>query len=279
MPISEHPSYFGRQDGRYALHDPGYLDHRIHGRKLSDRGVYTRFKNLGLPQLKVDAAGTLTATGGGAATGDTGDENRLLFPEAYFEYHILGAGQTILFPQKAAGGLDVALDQAEDEGLELTCGIESGCAGSFIVGTDAAFYAKLKFSIADVSGTDDCAFGFRKLEAYRANIDDYLDAAVLNVISGDIKIETILNNGATTTTDTTNNWADTETHTLEIYVSATGVVTYKIDGADPLVTAAFTFDTGDEVIPFFYMLHTGDFAGAVVLKEWDVDFQVPEGVS
>ena len=50
----------------------------------------------------------------------------------------------------------------------------------------------MKFAIADVSDTDDCAFGFRKVEAYQANIDDYDEMAALNVISGDIKIETIL---------------------------------------------------------------------------------------
>lgn len=254
------------------LRDSGPMDQRIRGRKFDDRSVYSRFKGIGVPQLKVDAAGTLNTTGGGAATGDAGDENRLLFHDAYFEYHILGT-QTILFPQRAATGLDISMDQTNNDGVEFGNGIETGMGASYTVGTDPAFFAKCKFSIADVSGTDDCAFGFRKLEAYQANIDDYDEMACLNVISGDIKIETILNNGATSTTDTTNNWADAETHTLEVYVSGTGVVTYKIDGAAPTTTATFTFDTGEVVIPFFYFLHDSDVAGAVVLQEWEVGLQ------
>jgi hypothetical protein len=46
------------------------------------------------------------------------------------------------------------------------------------------------------------------------------------------------------------------------------VVTYKIDGAAPSVTAAFTFDSGDTLIPFFYFLNDTDLAGAVELVEW-----------
>jgi hypothetical protein len=98
--------------------------------------------------------------------------------------------------------------------------------------------------------------------------------ACLNVISGNIEIETILNGGATTTTDTTDNWANDGEHTLEIYVSAAGVVTYKIDGVAPTVTAAFTFDPAEVVVPFFFMLHaTASQAGAVLLESWEVGLQ------
>ena len=255
------------------LRDSADLDYRIRGRKMDHRSAFSRFRGLLKPQLKVLAAGTLNATGGGAATGATGDENYLTVGNETFEYHILGAGQTILYPQKAATGLDIGMDQTNDEGVEIGNGIVDGMPCSFTVGTDAAFHAKCKFSIADVSGTDDCAFGFRKAEDYQANVDDYDEMACLNVISGDIKIETILNNGTTSTTDTTDNWADAGTHTLEVYVSSTGVVTYKIDGAAPTTTATFTFDTGEVVVPFLFFLNAADLAGAVVLKEWDVAFQ------
>jgi hypothetical protein len=269
MPFGEHPSYW---EDDFLRKSPGCLDGQVIKRKLSQRGVYSNFRAYPAPSLKVLAAGTLNATGGGAATGATGDENRLLLGDEYFEYHILGT-QTILFPQKAATGLDISMDQTDNDGVELTNGIVEGCRGAFKIGTDKAFYAKCKFSIVDVSGTDDCAFGFRKAADYTANIDDYTDFACLNVISGDIKIETALNNAATTTTDTTDNWADGETHTLEVYVSAAGVVTYQIDGEAPTTTAAFTFDDADVVVPFFYFLHATDVAGAVTLLEWEVDFQ------
>jgi hypothetical protein len=218
---------------------------------------------------------------GGAATGTAGDEN-LLMVGGYghvhatgFEWHVLGT-QTILAPTKAAGGLDLnSQDQTDNDGIELSNGIlyRANAPHTFKVGTDGAFYAKVTFSIADVSGTDDCAFGFRKCEDYQANVDDYDEMAALNVISGDIKIETILNGAATTTTDTTDNWADAASHTLAVFVSGAGVVTYQIDNAAPTTTAAFTFDDGEEVMPFLFFLNASDVAGAVVISSWDVGLQ------
>lgn len=205
---------------------------------------------------------------GGAAGGSTGDENVALFPETALEWHVLGT-QTILAPSLAATGLDINQDQTDNDGIELTQGILANARHAYTVGTDGPFFFRAKFSIADVSGTDDCAVGFRKAEAYQANIDDYDEMAALNVISGDVKIETILNGGATTTTDTTDNWADGATHTLKVKVSKTGVVTYELDGAAPTTVAAFTFDTSEVVVPFMYFLNASDVAGAVVVQEWE----------
>lgn len=201
--------------------------------------------------------------GAGAATGTAGDENICCLDKNTWEYHVLGT-QTILGPTLGTYGLNIVQDETANDGTEYTLGIKSFNKGVFTVGTDAAFYAKLKFYIDDVSGTDDCAFGFRKLEAYQANIDDYDEMAALNVISGNITIETILNDAATIVTDTTDDWPDTGIHTLEVFVSSAGEVTYKIDGGDPTVTAAFTFDDAEVVIPFFYQLAAADPEAAAV---------------
>jgi hypothetical protein len=246
-----------------AVTNPKLGDDTIRPGKLNRRHTFEEFKEQPIA----------TESDATAASGATGATNVMLFPEAAFEYHIKGAGQTILVPVATATGLDISLDQTDDEGVEVSQGILARSRGAFTIGTDTAFFARCRFKIADVSGTDDCAFGFRKAAAYQANIDDYTDMAVLNVIAGDIKIETILNNGATSTTDTTDNWADGETHELQVLVSAGGVVTYRIDGAAPTQTAAFTFDTGDVVVPFCFFLHTTDLAGAVELIEWEVGFQ------
>jgi hypothetical protein len=256
VPVDEHES---EQSSRF-LRAPGYMDNRIRMRKLDRRSVHTYFETRPL---------AAKANGAGACTGTAGDTNIMAFPWGnVFEYHIKGT-QTIVCPVIGTNGLDVGLDQTDDDGVEVTMGITALSPLAFVVGTDPAFFVRLKFSIADVSGTDDCAVGFRKAEAYQAAIDNYDEGAFLNVISGDIKIETILNNGATTTTDTTDNWADGETHTLEVHVSAAGVVTYKIDGDAPTTTAAFTFDSGEVVVPFFYYLHTTDVAGAIELIEFE----------
>ena len=210
--------------------------------------------------------------GGGAAGAATGDENVMAFEDNIFEYHILGAGQTITAPSLAASGLNISLDLAADEGLEISQGITARSRSAFVIGTDA-FYMKATLTITDVSGTDDCAVGFRTAEAYQANIDDYNNMAVLNVISGAINIETIDDNAATTTTDTTDTWGDTESHTLAVYVDVNGVVTYQIDDAAPTATAAFTWDDGDTVVPFLYFLHTGDFAENTYLELFECGLQ------
>ena len=209
----------------------------------------------------------------GAPTGTAGDENYMQTPDGnHFEYHILGT-QTITCPNFDATvpGLDVSMDAADNDGAEFSTGIGLGARGQFTVGA-GAFFARMKFTIADVSDTDDCAFGFRKREAYQANVDDYDEMAALNVISGAIKIETILNNGATTTTDTTDTWADTESHELEVRVDKAGAVTYLIDGAAPTATAAFSFDAGEVVIPFLFFLHAAASTAGIVLQKFECGY-------
>ena len=215
---------------------------------------------------------SVAKTGAGAATGTGGDENLCLVDLVQWEYHMLGT-QTIIAPSMGVDGLDVGLDQTDNDGVEFCLGINAANKGAFVVGTSGAFFAKLQFSIADVSGTDDCAFGFHKVEAYQANIDDYDEMAAMNVISGNITLETILNAGATTSTDTTDDWADAATHELKVLVSAAGVVTYQIDGMPPTTVAAFTFDDAEVVVPFFYFLHASDVAGAIILKSFECGLQ------
>lgn len=198
--------------------------------------------------------------GAGAATGTAGDVNLLMWPLTGTLEYIIKGTQTILGPAMVAGGLDIgSLDQTANDGIEL---VTSGNAGTFTVGTDAAFYMEVELTIADVSGTDDCFVGFRKVEDGEANLDDYDELAGLNVISGAINIETILNGDDTTTTDTTDTWADGEKKKLRIEVSAAGVVTYKIDDAPPTTTAAFTFDNGEVVRPCIFFLQDTDIAGS-----------------
>ena len=179
-------------------------------------------------------------------------------------------GQAIDKPGANSSGMDYSYDQTDNDGIELRM-CDSTVKGregidKFTVGKQA-FEAELTFSIADVSGTDDCAFGFAKVEAHAAAIDNRDEQAAMNVVSGDIKIETILNGGGTSTTDTTDDWADTETHALKVKVSKAGAATYEIDGSAPSTTATFSFDIGEVVTPSYYMLHASDVAGAIVFQK------------
>jgi len=207
--------------------------------------------------------------GGGAAGGTAGDTNVMSINGLNFEYHVKGT-QTITGFSQAATGLNAVQDVTDNDGTEITRGILANAPDYFTVGTSGAFYVKLRFSIATVAGTDDCAVGFRKAEAYQGAIDDYDEMACLNVINGDINIETILNNGATVTTDTTLNWANAETHELEVHVSAAGVVTYKVDGVTPPTVADYTFDDAEKVIPFFYYLQSATTTATIILRKWEV---------
>ena len=170
-------------------------------------------------------------------------------------------------PAYVDGGLQLDMDAADNDGVEYSAPVQSASENEFVVG-ESEFSFRVKLSIADVSDTDDCAFGFRKKEAYQANIDDYDEMAVLNVISGDIYIETILNGAGTTSTDTTDNFADGETHTLEVRVDLDGAVTYLIDDVAPTTTAAFSFDDGEEIIPFAFVLNAAASAPTVVVSKW-----------
>ena len=216
---------------------------------------------------------TVCLLGGGVPTGATGTTNVMATEDNIFEYFVLGAGQTLLAPTIAADGLLCSLDLTDNEGAEYSQGITARSRAAFVIGTSPAFYLKVGLKAADVSGSDICAIGFRKTQAYQAAFADYTDKATLNKVAGDIYITTALNDAADSATDTTDNWADGGEHTLEVYVSAAGVVTYKIDGVAPTVTAAFTFDSGDVVVPFFHLLHDTVAPGAVHLQSWECGLQ------
>jgi len=266
-------SYKGTGVGRFLDRLKAYGNVEVEGDIVPDGAYRAKADKDYCHQIFNSEPVSAAKLGAGAATGTGGDENLMIFSNVTLEYHMLGT-QTIVSPSLGTNGLNVGLDQTANDGVEVCAGINANVRGAFVVGTSPAFFAKLKFSIADVSGTDDCAFGFRKVEAYQANIDDYDEMACLNVISGDIYIETILNAGATVSTDTTENWADAAIHTLEVYVSAAGVVTYKIDGNAPATVAAFTFDDAEVVVPFFYFLNDTDLAGDVSLIELEYGYQL-----
>jgi hypothetical protein len=218
------------------------------------------------------------AAGLGACTGTAGDVNLLQTDHNCFEWHVKGT-QTILAPVFGATGLDIAQDVANaGDGAEYTQGITARSKSAFVVGTDGAFYFKCRVLVHDVTGLAELAIGFRKAEAYQASFDNYDECACINVQAGDVMIETILNNGSTVTTDSTDNLTDDQYIEVTVNVSSAGVVTYlrSLNGgatAAPTVTAAYTFDNGEVVVPFLFFMHAADFADATILQHWEVGLQ------
>ena len=158
--------------------------------------------------------------------------------------------------------------------MEYSQGIAAGIGKHvFTVGNDPAFFVRAKLKLADVTGLAECAVGFRKAEAYNT-LDSYDEMAAFNIQLGVVNTETILNNATTVTTDTTEtDWADGETHELTVLVNHFGQVTYLYDGEEPTTVAAFTFDTGEVVVPFLHLLHAATTPGAVHLVEWECGYQ------
>jgi hypothetical protein len=207
------------------------------------------------------------ANTGAAPSGATGDINLMSCQDGeILEQFIMGAGQTIIAPRMGTSGLLVSLDLTDNEGAEYNWGTRANSKHAYTIGTSPAFFLEWRFTLADVTGCDPVYIGFRKQEANNGTFASYTDFAAIGVNetanSALITISTRLNSGAVTNTNTTNAWTDGQTHTLRVNVSAAGVVTYLIDGVAPTVTAAFTFDSTDVVMPFFHGLHGTTAPGA-----------------
>lgn len=194
-----------------------------------------------------------------APTGANGDLNSLMFQEGMIMEQFIIGTQTIIVPRMDATGLLASLDLTNTDGWELNYGAaRANSRGAMTIGTSAAFFMELRFTLADVSGCEPFMFGFRKTQANQAafaNYTDFVGYGVDNgVAGGDCIIQTQLNTGGINSTDTNDAFGDGTTHTLQALVSAAGVVTFTFDGAPPTVTQAYTFDNGDVVHPFIHNL-------------------------
>lgn len=189
------------------------------------------------------------------------------------------------FPTISADGLELPLDANVTDGVtaqEITNGINASSPCAFTVGTDRPFYFECKVKIDDVTDLEELFVGFRKAEAYQADPDSYDEMAAFHigetggtVADGQVNLATILNNGSTSYTDTTeDDWADGETHTMKIVVLKSGEVEFIWDGAAPSTTASFKFDAGEVVVPFLYADNTsGATTGdpGVTIVSWKCD--------
>lgn len=179
----------------------------------------------------------------------------------------IAANSDISFTMTATGAT-IPNDNADDDGVEMTFGTTANSPCAFSPGS--AYYAKATFTIPDVSDYDVALLGFRNDTATYLAIDDpadintttplYTDFAVINVNAGDYRTYTQDDDGTATDTDvTTTAWLDTEAHTLMVKVSATGAVTYFVDGTAMAGAVAFTLDqeATDIYVPFLVFAKGG----------------------
>ena len=232
-----------------------------------DRKTY----HFGAPPLVIDADSTV------ADGADTNIIEHLYGDGLHLSLSNTGT-QTIIIPSASTAGMGYGYDQTNDEGVQWVMSqnthkgnVDGDSIDRFTVGS-AAFYAEMTLQATTVAGTDDCAFGLRKVEAFQANVDDYDEMAALNLISGNVKSETIINGGATSTSATLKAVGDATSVKLGIFVAQSGKVTLEIDGAaatDP----SFTFDNGEIVTPFFYQLQASGAQTVIILEKLTVGRQ------
>jgi len=236
-------------------------DKSVVGKVLNDDFYKQAYHKMFYPAGQPRADSVLTP-GYGPPTGATGDVNLLSFPSGMLAaYHIKGAGQTILAPfNNASGGyFDAGLDQAAAEGVEYLLGGISTLHSPFAVtqgGNAPAAFNRLRFDTGTVANVAEAAVGFRRAEAFQANLDDYADLVCLNLQGGNVFVETILNGAATSSVDTGIDVADDEQVTFEVRLGPDGVPSFWVNNTR--INVSYQSDAGDVWVPFrFWLQVTG----------------------
>jgi len=173
------------------------------------------------------------------------------------ESYLIGTCTKFVPDMVDTDGLNIVLGEASTEGTEYGFGVTTASRHAKTIGTSEAFFIEAEFDIDDVSDNLTTVIGFRKAAAYSDTAllsDPYTDVACIGITASaataDVKIYTRLNSGTAVNTDTTQNWADGETHSLSVVVQKGGRVSFFFDGAQVLATNNFTFDNTDVVVPF-----------------------------
>mgnify|MGYP003151334338 CR=1 FL=1 len=193
-----------------------------------------------------------------------------------------------------AAGLNMQLDQdtAADLGWELIPGGAplGSSLNKYVVGVHSGYIDFTVFT-AEWTTYDGISIGFRKAENFNAGHAPivaagtgdpvYTDFATFGLQESDkIQIATDLNNGGSGTyTDTGDTPTNSQNVRCRVAIDTDGAVTYTlvqnaVAGAGalaaPSATKAFTFDSGDTVIPYVW-IHGKDHADtAMLLKDIEI---------
>jgi hypothetical protein len=256
------------------------------------RYFYERFGTA--QPIVATVASTITAL----PTASQGLSCSVLTPRGNYIEWFQTTAQT-LHPVGHASGLVISGDLVNNEANEFVPGgVGSNSALAFVVGTDN-FFIKATLEITDASGSDQLLVGWRKAAAFGvptsflttgdAGYTDFVGMGFAATAAADnpVNVASDLNDGGSTTIQNTGfAWADTLKHTLEVQcvgrsarflingVPLGGSVAYDGIGgaitAQPTKTAAYTFDSGDTMIPFIFIRHDATTPGAVYLRELEI---------
>ncbi len=265
--------------GPFLLYRPG---HYVILRSDGETWHPTRFYNGGIRMRgkgfyeRFDTPPTMYGVTTAAVSGVTGDTNVLSTGNGNNFLHHVKVTQTLLGPIWTNPGLNISQDLSNNDGIEYTTSLTAGTGNptAYVIGTDPPFFCRARVTIADITGTDDFWVGFRKREAFQALPNNYADYYVVGLDNdaGDINTESEVAGGSALSTDTTLNWANAETHSLEIRVSGSGVVTCYVDDVLAASADAYTFTSGLTVVPYIFLIHTAA-AAAITVLEWECGYQ------
>ena len=225
-------------------------------------------------------------------TGAAGEELGFSTGKNAFECHQAAvATPAVVTPFQSVDGLELKPVAAADA-LEITNGITALSKAAYTVGSfddvDKKIFFEINVNIDDITDVSEISFGLRTAVAYQAAVNSYDTYATFNIggaADGRIDIETELNGAGLATTDTTEpDIADGEAIRLRIEMDNAGVCKFLLSQtaadstaaallalAEPAITATFTFDSGDVVIPFVFLdTETGD--PGVSISSWTVGY-------
>jgi len=184
--VREHSQY-GRSDGPYQRKDSDGFDWFINGERQASTGkaVYEDFSEYGDGDMlcqQIDGTG---------CSGTAGEINLMTFPSGNkLACHIMGTQTIVGALDMDEASLDISGDQDENDGVECAWGTHGASGAPFYPGTDPAFFTCMQVSIANVSGTDEFYFGFRRADdsdgdvgGFNAAIDNYHDFVAWSFIT------------------------------------------------------------------------------------------------
>lgn len=268
--------FYGRTDGlTYGLtYKEGYVENN--GSRSVQKSLPTFAVSF---TAEGDGEGLQCIQNDGTAYDSTALAVNLCSTAYGFTFAQIGFGTQTAGVDMDAGSLDIAGDQTDNDGVEMSYGHLTKGGRPFFVGRDGAFSTCAKVAVADVSGTDDFHIGFRKPLTATATWDDNESFFVIGwdgtAASQTLDMEQDDDGGGTTTTAAVpaTTVADAETHTYCVSVSAAGVASATFDGTD-LTNESFTFDDGEPLVPFISLTQANATqTGEVDLYEWRATYE------
>lgn len=231
----------------------------------------TQAAPVGVPALPTAAADGIDVVMFGQALG-----------QQSLELHQTTA-QTLMPLLHATKGLEIALDQVDNETVEyVPGGNKASNPLLYLAGTDPGVFFRATFEITAANGMDQFGIGFRKQENYVTPVSwlsggapTYTDAVLFGFAGAvaspnQVRSSTTIGSAVAVASTTNFFWTAGQIHTLEVRVSKR-VVSYFINGArlgeritkdglsaaitsqSTTPTAAYTFTSGLSLIPFIFL--------------------------